>query len=124
MGYIRHHAIIVTSWDETKIEAAHAHAVELLQGYELSAIVSPVLAPTVNAYKSFLIGPDGSKEGWSTSDQGDDYRASFIAWLNAQAYSDGSSPFAWALVQYGDDNDDNRVVSSDADLLESVEEPA
>lgn len=112
MGYMRHHAIIVTTWHEARAEAARGEAVGVFAG---RAPVSPLLASPINGYWSFMVGPDGSKQGWSDSDRGDEARDALVAWLHAQRYEDGSSAFSWVEVQYGDDNGDTRVVrDSDA----------
>ncbi len=86
MGYICHHAIVVTSWDERIIEQAHDRAREIFPE------VSAILASAVNGYRSFFIPPDGSKEGWGDSAVGSDRRTMFVNYLMAQAYNDGSSP--------------------------------
>jgi hypothetical protein len=65
----------------------------------------------INGYWSFAVFPDGSKEGWEASTEGDTGRAAFIAWLDAQRYSDGSSPFNWVEVQYGDDEEITEVTA-------------
>lgn len=96
MGYTRHHAIVVTSFSEETIAAAHAKAEALKMS------VTPIVVTQINAYHSFLIGPDGSKEWWADSDEGDRRRQEYVTWLRAQAYEDGSSPLAWVEVQYGD----------------------
>ena len=64
MGYMRHHAILVTSWDAKLLASAHAQAVKMF------AYVSPISPAFVNGYQSFFIPPDGSKEGWPESDAG------------------------------------------------------
>lgn len=97
MGYMRHHALIITSWDEDKIKEAHKRAETLFH------VVSPVLNSTANGYLSFFIPPDGSKEGWADSNAGDMQRDGMIQWLNEQAHDDGSTCFDWVEVQYGDD---------------------
>jgi len=99
MGYIRHHAIIVTSWSDKHIEHAYSQAVEIF-----GEAVSPIVNSKHNDYGSFFIAPDGSKEGWEESDEGDDLRERFVEWLNHHRYDDGSSPFDWAEIQYGDDD--------------------
>jgi hypothetical protein len=105
MGYMCHHAIIVTTYDDVKAQEAHTKALEL--GMQ----VSPVIVSHTNGYLTFLISPDGSKEGWETSDQGDRNRKQFIDWMNSKRYSDNSSALMWVEVQYGDDNGDTRIVS-------------
>lgn len=98
MGYMRHHAIIVTSWSERIIEA-HQKALEIFGDWE----VTPIQRTRVNVYDTFFIGPDGSKEGWEDSDAGDRRRDEFVAWLDTQRYDDHSTWLKWAVVQYGDD---------------------
>ncbi len=55
----------------------------------------------MNSYISFLIAPDGSKEGWPDSDTGDAAREHWKAMLrgNDEIYVD------WAHVNFGGDDD-------------------
>ena len=106
MGYIRHHAIIVTTWDEDKAKKAHEKALTLKTN------VTEIILGSINSYYSFMIGPDGSKEGWSESEVGDVQRKEFIKWVNSQAYEDGSSAYSFIEIQYGDDNGENKIISN------------
>ena len=106
MGYIRHHAIVVTGTDYIPmagnpqgITPAQAKAVEIFGARNVSALLKSVM----NGYHSFFVQPDGSKEGWADSDTGDRLRDEFVAWLDVQRYTDGSGPLDWVEVQYGDD---------------------
>ncbi|HEV8716163.1 MAG TPA: hypothetical protein VGX03_25475 [Candidatus Binatia bacterium] len=110
MGYMQHHAIIVTSCINEKFSAAYKKAKELFP-----KVSDPVPSGT-NGYYSFFIPPDGSKEGWEASDAGDERRRIFRGWLNSQAYEDGSNSLKWVEVQYGDDEGDNCVLASDEDF--------
>lgn len=105
MGYIRHHAIVVTGTYENWIELAHNEAKGL--GLHVSEIVDSEL----NGTRSILVAPDGSKEGWQESGTGDFLRDNFKEWLRSCRYSDGSSPLAWAEIQYGDDEGETKIVS-------------
>lgn len=107
MGHIRHHAIIVTSWDGHAIEAAWDHA----KGLDMSP--TDISDPQVNGYQSFLIPPDGSKEGWTASDDGDSRRYNFTMWLRTQRHDDKSSPLEWVEVEYGSDDRSARVADSE-----------
>ena len=64
MGYIRHNAIIATGWQENAIQAlcdfAESIGAEAIRGEEMT-----------NGYRTVVITPDGSKEGWETSAEGD-----------------------------------------------------
>src|SRR5262245_1582447 len=111
MGYIRHHAIVVTGSYDSWPATAHAEARRVFGPLD----VSDLSVPLVNGYQTFCVWPDGSKEGWDESDAGNDKRGTFIGWLRAQAYEDGSSPLDWVEVQYGDDNLETKIISSGDD---------
>lgn len=101
MGYMVHHAIIVTSWDRDALEAAHRIAVRIA-----CCLVSDICEGVTNGEDSFFVAPDGSKEGWNESKQGDVARDEIITWLAKDCR------LCWAEVQYGDDNGDNRITRS------------
>ncbi len=113
MGYMRHHAIIVTAYDDY-IKNAHAKAIEIFGAPRVSGFTDPV----VNDYQTFIVGPDGSKEGWEPSMAGDEKRETFVNWLRKQIHSDGSSSLKWVEVQYGDDEGVTKVVNdSDSEFM-------
>jgi len=112
MGYMRHHMIVVTTYDIPLMQKAHERATAL---FGASGVTSIMVSP-VNHYHSFFVPTDGSKEGWSDSDDGDARRAEFVAWLNAQRWEDGSTSLKWAEVQYGDEERDNRVLRHDGEI--------
>lgn len=104
MGYMRHHAIIVTSWNSDMLHDAQQVAKEILAAADLPDLTSPIILSYTNGYGTFIVAPDGSKESWGTSNSGDDARDKFIEWLDAQRFGDGSSSLDWAEVQYGDED--------------------
>lgn len=102
MGYIRHHAIVVTCFSNVSAERARAKAIEL--DMKPSEIIE-----TINSYASFFIPPDGSKEGWESSEDGNAKRAAFKSWLingSSNAWPD------WAEVQYGDEGGHQYLVAA------------
>ena len=107
MGYIRNHAIVDTATYGDYIQQAHAKAVEIF-GENVSALTPEV----INGSRSFLVPPDGSKEGWGESDEGDKRRELFKEWLRAQAYEDHSTPLHWVELRYGGD-DREAIVEED-----------
>lgn len=111
MGYMCHHAIVVTSWQHDLLEQARAKAVEL--GMSVSEITPEV----TNGYRSFFVAPDGSKEGWDTSDNGDAARDALVAWLDAQRYDDDSTPLAWVEIQFGDEELVTAIVRDSDDAM-------
>ena len=101
VGYLRRHAIVVTGGDyeESKdILAAHAKATEIFPW------ASPICPPQVNGERSFFIPPDGSKEGWSDSDKGDERRDTFVKWLQEEG------KVHWVEVCYAEDEPNTRVI--------------
>lgn len=110
MGYMRHHAILVTSYKDERINAAREKALSF------GLACSEIIPSRTNVYFSFFVAPDGSKEGWPDSDEGDAKRDLFINWLNSYRFSDGSSPLDWVEVQYGDEGGEQEVLRSDSDI--------
>jgi len=100
MGYIRHNAIVLTGWNEESISAA----AEKARGLGLQ-----VLGPSdavINEYRSILVCPDGSKEGWAESDIACGQRLEFKLWLcTTMCYEAGSSKLEWVEVSYGSDDE-------------------
>lgn len=115
MGYTRHHAIICTSWSLARI----AHASEVAE--EIGLPVTAIHATPINSYSTFIVLPDGSKEGWTDSDDGDEMRERFIQYLrDKHTDEDGGHYIDWALVQYGDDYGNNCVLDHNSATLKNA----
>lgn len=98
MGYIRHDAILVTTWNREATDAAANKAREM--GL---AILGPS-DEAMNGYRTLLVCPDGSKEGWDLSDEFDARRKAFVEYLNGVRYEDGETCLEWVAVAYGGDD--------------------
>jgi hypothetical protein len=94
MGYIRHHAMVVTDGGYGEdINEAHKFATLC----ELNP--TPIMHSPSNGYRSFFIPSDGSKEGWEQSHAGDENRARFKKFMRKRLpYID------WAEIAYGGDD--------------------
>lgn len=103
MGYIAHDAVIITVMSYKINKAAQLvdqFRESLPQRYQ-PLLVGPI--PTVaNGDVTYFFAPDGSKEGWPESDEGDRWRAAFMELLGF-AHEDGSSPYDRVAVTYGGD---------------------
>ena len=106
MGYIRDHAIVVTGCYGEYLDNAHAEATKIFRA------VTPIVEGGTNNSRSFLVPPDGSKEGWNESNAGDERRDQFIAYLRSLRYADGSSPLAWVEVRVSDDDNQLKIERS------------
>ena len=104
MGYMCHHAILVSAFGE-EINKAHKKAIKIFESSEHKNLVSPIVESSYGT-NSFFIAPDGSKEGWNGSNEGDEKRSEFLSYLKSNHY------FDWVLIQYGDDEQDNRLLDS------------
>lgn len=93
MDYMRHHAIVVTSWDADRLNAAYGSAAGLPR--------SPIVKGVINEYHSFAVLPDGSKEGWEESDEMDRRRDHFIERL--RKLGEGGY-LEWVEVAFGSDD--------------------
>jgi len=115
MGYMRHHTIVVCSWDEKLLALAHTKA-EAIFPY-----VSTTSPPAMNGYAAFFIPPDGSKEGWDDSIRGDNRRQRFLDWCEEQRYGDGSTSLDWVEVQFGDDEKVSKVTHHSDEYQEGAQ---
>lgn len=99
MGVIIHHVIVVTGGiDFPELREAHAKAKELLPG-----LVSEIVHGRANGYSSFLVAPDGSKEGWRGSNEADTQRDQFVNWIKEHRGLD------WFVVRFGGDSHETYV---------------
>ncbi len=98
MGYIAHEAIVVTgvnivrfSDPPDQLSLAHSMA------KELGLTVTEIIKSPVNAYLSFMIAPDGSKEGREESEISEGKRDQWIGKVKDLRHVD------WVHVKYGGD---------------------
>jgi len=100
MGVINHNAIIATTWDHKDSEAKMKEFIASLPYGEQLLFVwrdSPY-----NGFTTVIMVPDGSKEGWGASDEIDNLRDRFVAAIESMKYEDGSNPWRWVEVGYGE----------------------
>jgi len=100
MGYTIHHAIIVSTNSPEREDIQKAWMV----AQDIGCGVTNWVCSQVNATRTFIVIPDGSKEGWPESNEGDERREEFVDWLKAQEYADGSSSYHWVELSYGDED--------------------
>ena len=96
MGTMNHNAVIATTWDGKEVE-------RIKKFTELNNSALFLFSNEVtNGYITVVLVPDGSKEGWEESDDGDDLRERFIKKLEQANYDDGSNPWDWIEVGFGE----------------------
>lgn len=104
MGYMAHHTVIVTA-DDYVLDEQYLPDVDGFRANlpdEWQQLVTGPHQAIVNGYVTWMFLPDGSQEGWDTSDEGDEYRQQF-ADLFAIRHEDESTPFDVVVVRFGGD---------------------
>jgi hypothetical protein len=122
MGFVRHHAIVVTSWNKYDDEKEPTEAAfyqkdqhftrAVAKAEELGCRVQFQTRDAFNAYRTMIVCPDGSKSGWNEDQEGNTRRRLFKEWLREQRYADQSSPYEWCEIVYGSDDAAAFVVDS------------
>lgn len=105
MGVIGHHAIIVTGCEDEDCQKAHREAIRI------GLRVSPHVYAEFGGYCTFVVSPDGAKEGGSWSAQGDVRRAEFLRQLKRLRDTDPDFACDWVEVQYGNDLGSPRITN-------------
>jgi molybdopterin converting factor small subunit len=106
VGTINHNAVIASTWDKDEVKRIE----EWIESLECDGIIVRdvksrfVVGPVdeFNAGQTIVMLPDGSKEGWGPSDWFDALRDQFIEELDKVNYEDGSSPWKYVEVGYGE----------------------
>jgi len=108
MGYLLHRAIIVDGFDHAHVAGARATAAVKFAKHGFPGLVTGLYQHSVNGNWTFMVVPDGSKEGWEDSDRGDKARDEFLDWLS-YARKERSMYLTWVEVVIHDDDGKPRV---------------
>ena len=100
MGVENNECIIATTWDH-KAMAKIGEWIESVEPQEFRGLF--VIVPSLcNGKQTVLMAPDGSKKGWRGAKEGERIRNEFLDKLKSFDYEDGSNPFDFVEVGYGD----------------------
>lgn len=100
MGIEYHEAIIISCYTRKTAMKYYKVAKECFS-------ICPISCPTkeaTNSISSFMISPDGSKEGWDTSTTADKERLRFIDCIIKQSRKLGGCEWVWVKFGYDVDN--------------------
>jgi hypothetical protein len=98
MGLMQHDAVVATTWKEE----CFYRVLRVVNSWGYPYRFLDSAASVQNGYRTILLTPDGSKEGWTESDRGDSLRTRFINLLHEDNYEDGTSPWSWVEVSWGE----------------------
>lgn len=104
MKTTQHNAVIITAFDKENAIEIREKIISIIKKYEKEYVikanftnaVSEVKKSVINEDYSFCLFPDGSKEGWSTSNEFDKIRTEIREYLN------GNETCYWVEVSYGE----------------------
>lgn len=100
MGIEHNHAVIATTWKPNSFEEVRKWTVDYKDpAFENERDLHHLFAyvdTKVNGKYTIVLTPDGSKEGWPISNDGDKLRAAFITKLKE------NGDWEWVEVGYGE----------------------
>ena len=99
MGVVNNECIIATTWANELILKLKKWIETLPEDQQSLFAFIPCIC---NGKKTVVLGPDGSKKGWGEADRGEELRNTFIEKLKEFNYKDGSNPFNYVEVGYGE----------------------
>jgi len=99
MGVENNEVIIATTWDDNAVLKVQEWIKSLPEDQRSLFAILPSI---VNGKQTVFLAPDGSKKGWEESDRGKLLRDEFIKQLKTFDYDDGSNPFDFVEVGYGE----------------------
>jgi hypothetical protein len=99
MGVENNKCIIATTWNIDAMEDIKYWIKTLPEQHQLLFSFVPSI---VNRKETLFIAPSGSKKGWYIDSEITLIRDQLIAKINEYEYEDGSSPFSWVEVGFGE----------------------
>ena len=84
---------------------------EKMEAKKGSQLISPLVDSLINNFSTFFIVPDGSKEGYDASDDGDRIRKMVIELINDDIAEDGSNEIRYVELFYGDDLQEAKIIN-------------
>lgn len=115
MGYMAHNAVLVHDWQSKNGNPERVAAFRERLPEQWAALVVGPIETVVNGAKVYAFLPDGSKEWWPDSDEGDRLREEFAA-LFAGTYAEV------AIVRFGGDNPELAYVNYPPELTTTPDE--
>ena len=99
MGVRNNECILATTSIQEAVNTVAEWATHLSEVHRKQIIFA---AGLVNNTITIILVPSGSKKGWDADTDTKHLRNEFISILESLAYDDGSNPFSWVEVGYGE----------------------
>lgn len=103
MGIENNECIIATTWNNEVVEKIKKWIDEEIDpAFDEFKKLFCIIPSVVNNKQTIILAPDGSKKGWETAEKGKIVRDIFIDKIESFNYEDGSNPFDYVEVGYGE----------------------
>ena len=99
MGVENNECVIATTWDKKSMDNIKGWVTILRDEWQELFVFVPGL---VNSKETVFLAPCGSKKDWEEDKDIEGLRNLFIERLASFNYEDGSNPFDWVEVGYGE----------------------
>lgn len=100
MGVENNECVLATTWKREAVDSVWLWVRGLEETWQRNLFTE--IDSCVNSKTTIILGPDGSKKGWADAEAGEVLRDRFIEFLKTFDYEDGSSPWSWVEVGYGE----------------------
>ncbi|HEX8574930.1 MAG TPA: hypothetical protein VF677_01415 [Flavobacterium sp.] len=115
MKNIKHHAIVVTSADRIRLDHVRNYAIKMFSDHMEAKngkyLISNIIDSLINNFATFFIAPDGSKEGYDASDDGDLIRKKITDYMKSLKDKDGKNPICFVEVSYGAEDENAEIIT-------------
>lgn len=121
MGIIHHSALLITASDYGTVVSTLDEWLDANTPEEFKDLIVKV-GSAANGYVTYMVAPSGSKLGWDTADEHDEFRNKLVKFLDSKAYGDSwededyvtpeeekpenmhpdDSCYSWVEVSYGE----------------------
>jgi len=99
MGVENNECVIAVTWNDNAVKVVSDFVDGLPKEYQRLVAFIPSL---VNDKTTVFMAPCGSKKGWQEDKDAQKVRDELIAIISSLDYSDGSNPFDWVEVGFGE----------------------
>lgn len=100
MGVENNECVIAVTWNDKAVKEVKKWVEKFIPTAFQQLFT--ILPGVVNGKQTIVFAPDGSKKGWQTSAEGERLRNKLIEKLESFNYDDGSNPFDFVEVGFGE----------------------
>src|SRR4051812_41598205 len=116
MKQYKHHAILITTRDKKLMDEVRTKAKDFFQkGMQAKTgiqLIGEIMESIIGNFYTMVIFPDGSKEGYETSDEANNIRSKIIAAIEELNQKKGSQEISYAEVSYGSETEPAAIENS------------